>query len=120
MQVLVNRAHVRELQAPAKLNSEEAETHVPDLPEAQAWFVHADHLLLNIAAERFGSFTLNLSSFTDAVAPAPRRSVKDLPCRNAKRQTSNSISAGLPSLLIATTTASRFMTRAYAYCCSAT
>jgi hypothetical protein len=28
------------LQTPAKLNAEEPETHVPDLPEAQAWFLH--------------------------------------------------------------------------------
>ena len=40
VQVFVDRAHVGELQTPAKLNSEEPETHVPDLPEAQAWFLH--------------------------------------------------------------------------------
>src|SRR6185369_18059721 len=40
VQVLVNRAHVGELQTPAKLNAEKSETHVPDLPEAQAWFLH--------------------------------------------------------------------------------
>ena len=33
-QIFVDGAHVGHLQSPAKLNAEEPETHVPDLPEA--------------------------------------------------------------------------------------
>ena len=39
-QVFVNRAHVGHLQAPSKLDAEEAEAHVPYLPEAPGWFLH--------------------------------------------------------------------------------
>ena len=39
-QIFVNGAHVRHLQAPAELDAEEAETHVPDLPEPQSRFFH--------------------------------------------------------------------------------
>src|SRR5215831_19099843 len=34
-EILVDRAHVGHLQRPAELNAQEAEAHVPDLPEAQ-------------------------------------------------------------------------------------
>src|SRR5262249_8326645 len=40
-EVLVNGAHVGHLQAPAKLDPEEAEAHVPDLPEGQARLLHS-------------------------------------------------------------------------------
>src|SRR6185503_4207328 len=39
-ELFVDAAHIAELQTPAKLNPEKSETHVPDLPEAQAWFIH--------------------------------------------------------------------------------
>src|SRR5205085_10650497 len=38
----IDRAHVGELQAPAELDAEKAEAHIPDLPEAQMWFLHDD------------------------------------------------------------------------------
>src|SRR5205807_6030710 len=39
-QVLVDGAHVRHLQPPAKLDAEKAKTHVPDLPEAALRLLH--------------------------------------------------------------------------------
>ena len=39
-EVLVDGAHVGHLQAPAELDAEEAEAHVPDLPEREAGFGH--------------------------------------------------------------------------------
>src|SRR5262249_20454497 len=36
-EVLVDGAHVGHLQRPAELDAQEAEGHVPDLPEAQVW-----------------------------------------------------------------------------------
>src|SRR5208337_3122123 len=42
-QVFVNGAHVRHLEAPAKLNAEEPKTHVPDLPETQPRLSHGVH-----------------------------------------------------------------------------
>ena len=39
-EVLVDGAHIRHLEAPAELDPEEPETHVPDLPEGKVWFVH--------------------------------------------------------------------------------
>src|SRR5262249_30056820 len=120
VQVFVNRAHVRELQAPAKLNAKEPETHVPDLPEAQSWFLHKGYLLVKIAAERFGKLTRMLPSCTVTALLAPRRSIKDVPLRSAIRDTLNSISAGWLSLLSTTITTPLCATRAYAYCCSET
>ncbi len=38
--VFVNGAHVRHLQPPAKLNPQEPEAHVPDLPKAEPGLVH--------------------------------------------------------------------------------
>src|SRR6185312_4068452 len=126
--VFVDRAHVGELQTPAKLNAKEPETHVPDLPEAQSWFLHRiflltglqDYLLLKIAAERCGKVTRILPSRTTTSLLAPRRSVKEAPFRSDTGETSNSISALLLSLLIATTTVALLVVRAYTYCCSAT
>ncbi len=39
-EVLVDGTHVGHLQTPAELDAEEAEAHVPDLPEAQGGLVH--------------------------------------------------------------------------------
>ena len=39
-QVFVDGAHVRHLQSPAKLDAEETEAHVPDLPEGSWRLVH--------------------------------------------------------------------------------
>src|SRR5712692_990772 len=39
-QVFVDGTHVRHLQPPAKLDAEETEAHVPNLPERAWWFVH--------------------------------------------------------------------------------
>ena len=39
-QVAVNGAHVGHLQSPAELDAEEAEAHVPDLPERKTRFLH--------------------------------------------------------------------------------
>jgi len=39
-QVFVDGAHVRHLQAPAELDAEEPEAHVPDLPEAEPGLFH--------------------------------------------------------------------------------
>jgi hypothetical protein len=38
--VFVDGRHVAHLQAPAELDAEEPKTHVPDLPKAQARFLH--------------------------------------------------------------------------------
>jgi hypothetical protein len=63
VQVLVNRAHVGELQAPAKLNAEKAEAHVPDLPEAQAWFLH-HRSSVKTATDLFGKVTFSFPFVT--------------------------------------------------------
>src|ERR1041385_8749991 len=47
-ELLVDAAHIAELQAPAELNTKKSETHVPDLPEAQAWFIHINRSCLVI------------------------------------------------------------------------
>ena len=49
-QVLVDGAHVRHLQAPPELDAQEAEAHVPDLPEAQSRLVHASSSCRRIGA----------------------------------------------------------------------
>ena len=41
-EVLVDGGHVRHLQSPAELNAEEAEAHIPDLPERAGGLLHID------------------------------------------------------------------------------
>ena len=43
-QVFVDGAHVGHLESPAKLNAEESEAHVPDLPEGFGGLFHVDRL----------------------------------------------------------------------------
>ena len=47
-EVLVDRAHVGHLQAPAELDAHEPETHVPDLPEGKTRFIHARYWVFGI------------------------------------------------------------------------
>ncbi len=44
-QVFVDGAHIGHLQSPAKLDAEEAEAHVPDLPKGAGRLVHADSII---------------------------------------------------------------------------
>ena len=53
-QVLVDGAHVRHLQPPAKLDAEKAEAHVPDLPETALRLLHGTHSLAQPAMSGTG------------------------------------------------------------------
>ncbi len=58
-EVGVDPAHVGELETPAKLNPEEPETHVEDLPETKSRFVHGDSPSpLDVPAQRSGDGAL--------------------------------------------------------------
>jgi len=51
-QVFVDGTHVRHLQPPAKLDAEETEAHVPNLPERAWWLVHGILLLVTSPTDR--------------------------------------------------------------------
>ncbi len=44
-EIFVDGAHVGHLQAPAELDAEKTEAHVPDLPEALRWLLHLSDLI---------------------------------------------------------------------------
>src|SRR5579859_1357967 len=48
--IFIDGAHVGHLQSPAELNAEEAETHVPDLPEGLGWLFHMWASTLELAS----------------------------------------------------------------------
>jgi len=50
-EIFVDGAHIGHLEAPAELDAEEAEAHVPDLPEGKRGFLHGvlDGRILRVA-----------------------------------------------------------------------